>query len=97
MGLYIGAFSCFGLFLNLRSPNFSWTNVSYVTKQSGPVVVSMFGGWGFCILSGVGGYFLAGAVPVWAVLCAYALLFLLLWLALRGWMKARGTELFAAL
>ncbi len=94
---FIWAFSDFGLFLNLKNPNFSWTNVASVTKQSMPVVISMFSGWGFCILLGFGGYFLAKVAPVWAVLCAYILLFLILWLVLHTWLKKKGTEIFASL
>lgn len=94
---YIWAISDFGLFLNLKNPNFSWTNVASVTKQSMPVVVSMFGGWAFCIVLGFGGAFLAKVAPVWAVLCAYILLFLVLWLALHMWLKKKGTEIFASL
>lgn len=94
---YIWAFSDFGLFLNLKNPNFNWTNVASVTKQSMPVVISMFGGWAFCIVLGFGGFFLAKVVPVWTVLCAYNLLFLVLWLVLHRWLKKKGTEIFASL
>lgn len=94
---YIWAFSDFGLFLNLKNPNFNWTNVASVTKQSMPVVISMFGGWAFCIVLGFGGFFLAKVAPVWAVLCAYNLLFLVLWLVLHIWLKKKGTEIFASL
>ena len=94
---YIRAFSEFGLFLNLKNPNFGWTNVASVTKQSMPVVISMFGGWGFCLALGFGGFFLAKVAPVRAVLCAYILIFLALWLVLHNWLKKKGTEIFATL
>lgn len=94
---FIQAFSDFGLFLNLKNPNFSWTNAASVTKQSMPVVISMFGGWAFCLVLGLGGSFLAKVAPVWAVLCAYILLFLILWLMLHSWLKKKGTQIFASL
>ena len=94
---YFWVVSDFGLFLNLKNPNFTWINVAYVTKQSMPVVISMFGGWAFCVVLGFGGFFLAKIAPVWAVLCAYILLFLALWLALHMWLKKKGTEIFASL
>ena len=94
---YIWAVSDFELFLNLKNPNFSWTNVAYVTKESMPVVISMFGGWAFCIALGFGGFFLAKIAPVWAVLCTYILLLLILGLALHRWLKKKGTEIFASL
>ena len=94
---FIWAISDFGLFLNLKNPNFSWTNVAYVTKQSMPVVISMFGGWAFCAVLGFGSFFLAKIAPVWAVLCTYILLFLILWLVLHIWLNKKGTEIFASL
>ena len=94
---YIWAFSDFELFLNLKNPNFSWTNAASLTKQSMPVVISMFGGWAFCIVLGGGGALLARFLPVWAVLCVYVLLLLALWLALHTWLKRKGTEIFASL
>ena len=62
-----------------------------------PVVISMFGGWAFCIVVGFGCFFLAKIAPVWAVLCAYILLFLILWLVLHRWLKKKGTKIFASL
>ncbi|MDO5444839.1 MAG: hypothetical protein Q4F31_04370 [Eubacteriales bacterium] len=94
---FIWAFSDFGLFLNLKMPNFSWTNVASLTKQSMPVVISMFGGWGLCAAVGFGGSFLAKFAPVWTVLCAYILLFLILWLVLHSWLKKKGTKIFVSL
>ena len=94
---YILAVSDFGLFLNLKNPNFNWTDVASLTKQSMPVVISMFGGWSFCIVLGFSGAFLAKIAPVWAVLCAYILLFLILWFTLNRWLKKKGTEIFASL
>lgn len=94
---YIWAFSDFGLFLNLKMPNFNWTNVASLTKQSMPVVINLFGGWAFCVALGFGAFFLAKLVPVWAVLCAYILLFLVLWILLHSWLKRKGTEIFASL
>lgn len=95
--LYIRVFSDFGLLLNLANPNFNWTNVASVTKQSMPVVISMFGGWAFCLALGLGGGFLAKIAPAWAVLVSYILLFLMLWLVLHRWLKRKGTEIFASL
>ena len=94
---YIWAISDFGLFLNLKMPDFNWTDVASLTKRSFPTLINMFGGWVFCIVLGFGGFFLAKVAPVWAVLCAYNLLFLVLWLVLHRWLKKKGTEIFASL
>ena len=94
---YIWAISDFGLFLNLKMPDFNWTDVASLTKRSIPTLINMFGGWVFCIALGFGGFFLAKIAPVWAVLCAFILLFLILWLVLHAWLKKKGTEIFASL
>ena len=94
---FVRAFSSFGLFLNLKMPNFNWTNVASLTKQSLPVVISMFGGWAFCGAVGLGGFFLARIVDIWIILCACVLLFFALWLLLHGWLKKKGSRIFALL
>lgn len=95
--LYVWLSSDFGLFLNLKMPNFNWTNVAYLTKQSLPVMIDLFGGWAFCAALGVGGYFLTKILEPWAVLCAFGILFLTLWLGLHRWLKTKGARIFANL
>ena len=94
---YIWAFSDFGLFLNLKMPNFNWTNVASLTKQSMPTMISIFGGWAFCAVIGLGGYLLTKLAGVWAVLCVYILVFLVLWIVLHTWLKRKGTKILASL
>ena len=94
---YVLLFSDFGLFLNLKMPNFTWTNTAYLTKQSMAVTVALFGGWGFCVVLGLAAFLLTKVVPVWVTLCAFCLLFLVLRIVLHTWLKKRGTAIFAAL
>lgn len=95
--LYVWLISDFGLFLNLKMPNFNWTNVAYLTKQSIPVVIAMFGGWAFCAALGIGGFFLTKILKPWTILCAFIILFLALWLGLHRWLKTRGARILANL
>ena len=95
--LFILLIADFGLFLNLKMPNFNWTNVASLTKQSMPTVINLFGGWVFCALLGVGGFFLTKLADGWVVLCAYILVFLILRLVLHTWLKKKGTKIFASL
>ena len=95
--LYIWLFSDFGLFLNLKMPNFNWSNAASLTKQSMPVMISLFGGWAFCVVLGIGGFLLSKIVAAPLVLCAYIVLFLLLWLLLHSWLKNKGAKIFASL
>lgn len=94
---YIWVIADFSLYLNLKMPNFNWTNVASLTKQSAPVVISMFGGWVFCAGLGVGGYFLTRLADSWLVLSGFIVLFALLWFALQKWLKTRGAEIFASM
>lgn len=87
----------FGLFLNLKSPNLTWTNAAYLTKQSMPVVVNMFGGWGFSLILVAGGFFLSKIVSVEVVLAAYAIVFFTMRQLLRRWLKTKGAEVLASL
>lgn len=83
----------FGLYLNLKKPNLAWTNPAYLTKQSMPVVITMFGGWAFAALLGFAGYELVThSVPFMAVLIGYALVMAILCAVLRKWFRTKGAE-----
>lgn len=94
---FVWLLSDFGLFLNLKMPNVNWTNVASLTKQSMPVVISMFSGWAFCIVIGIGAFFLSKVVDMWIVLCVVIVILLILWLMLHFWLKKKGTKIFTLL
>ncbi len=49
--LVCGVFSgLFGLFENLRRPNFNWINETQAVKSGASVLITMFGGWGLIVL-----------------------------------------------
>ena len=95
--LYVWLISDFGLFLNLKNPNFNWTNEATLTKQSVPVLINLFGGWVFCVALGFGGYFLCKIVGTYGALAILTALFAALWALLHRWLKTRGTEMFSNL
>lgn len=86
-----------GLFLNLKKPDLNWTNPATVCKQSLPIFLYLFGGWGFCAVLGVAGFILSNLVGAAAVLAVYTLLFTGMWLLLRRWLKKKGSVIFATL
>lgn len=47
----------FGLAMNLRFPNLTYTNEATPVKQSMPVAFTLFGGWGYAL--GIGGIYIA--------------------------------------
>ena len=76
--------------LGVRMPLLSWTNELAPIKQSGAVVIVIFGDWILCVaMAGIyllGGYRI-GAVPyllIWTVLLAAVGVLLLRWLDTRG-------------
>lgn len=86
-----------GLALNLKMPNLTWTNENVPVKQSAPVVIMLFGGWG--AVGGLAGlYFLAGkhmAAPLFLSVCF--LLLAAISTALVLWLQKRGSALFRKL
>lgn len=94
---YILVISDFGLFLNLKMPNFSWDNVASLTKQSAPVVISMFSGWIFCAVICVGSFYLSKIVASWIILIGFILLLYVLYFILNKWLKTKGVEIFESL
>lgn len=95
--VYIWLTADFGLFLNLKNPNFNWTNEATLTKQSVPVLISLFGGWAFCIAVGFGAFYLCRLVsPVLALAC-FTVLFGALWALLHRWLKTKGVEIITTL
>ena len=95
--LFVLFMALFGLFLGVRNPNLEWTSEIVPIKQSGSVVIALFGGWGFVLLFAVPYFFmgqLTGLTPylaVWAVILAVASVFL------YRWLNTKGAEAFAKL
>ena len=95
--LFLLAYTDFGLILDLKHPNFAWTNPTVVVKQSPNVMIALFGGWFFSALVGFGGYFLSYYLGSYAALGILAALFAVLFLLLHRWVMGRGCALFRTL
>lgn len=87
----------FGLFLNLMSPNLSWTNEAIPVKQSAPAFFAMFGGGLTALAVLAGSYALRNVLTATRYLLLCSALFLLLTVILRLWLRRRGTEIFDSL
>ncbi len=96
--VYIFFYSALGLFANLKLPNLNWTNETVAVKQSGSVLLVMFGTW--VLLIGLGALY-----ALWLIefldprIFMYILIafFLILTVLLNLWLRKRGTRIFAAL
>lgn len=89
--------AAFGLFLNLKRPNFHWTSEIAPIKQSLSVTAALFGGLVLAVGLMVAGWLLRNVlspmIMAWActVILAAAAAFLL------HWLKTAGAKTFAAL
>ena len=87
-----------GLTLGVKMPNLTWTSEIAPIKQSGSVMIALFGGWAYALA--LGGLYLLFAARVMS-----AELYLLIFAAvtavasalLYSWLKTRGARTFAAL
>ncbi|MBQ7500400.1 MAG: hypothetical protein IJT91_05865 [Clostridia bacterium] len=86
-----------GLWLNLRHPNLTWTNEAVPIKQSTPVFFSLFGGWIISVVVALVYFFLREKLDVNVYLICVLVLFGILTVVLRRWLKNKGSEIFAEL
>lgn len=80
----------FGLFMNLKMPNLTWTNEIVPIKQSVSVMIVLFGGWAV-IMALAGLYYLLMdylSPMVYLVLCVFLLLAVSA--VLFGWIRSKG-------
>ena len=86
-----------GLTLGLGMPNMTWTNEIVPIKQSGSVMISLFGGWAYAIIIAVVYIIIGnkiGAVPYLSLILAVTAI---ISLVLYNRIKKRGPEIFASL
>ncbi len=91
--LSFAAFSAvFSTVVGIRMPLLNWTNEIVPIKQSGAVMVSMFGGWAVCVAFG-GLYLLVGhLLGAAAYLLVWCVLFAAAGIAMLRWLDRKGAE-----
>lgn len=95
--LFVLFSAAFGLFVGIKLPNLKWANETVPVKQSGAVLLSLFGGWGLVLLLGLAYYLLRAQLSAVTFLLLCALMLVALSLALLLWLKRRGAERFSRL
>lgn len=88
---------CFGLFMDISHPNLTWTSEITPIKQGMSVMATLFGGWGYAALLGVGSFFLCKLVPGFVCLICECVLTGGLCLVLLGWLRGQGSRRFGDL
>ena len=96
-GLFVWFMALFGLFLNLKMPNLTWTNEIVPIKQSMGVMVALFGGW--ALVTGLGGlcYLTRKILSPGLFLTGAMVLVLAACLILLQWIRTRGAQIFETL
>ena len=95
--LFVACHGIFGLWLNLKFPNFSWTTETAAIKQSTSALLGLFGSWGAILLLAAGAYFLRDSISPAKYIYVVIILFAVLYRVFSGWMNKKGTKLFEQL
>ena len=95
---YVVLMALFGLFLGVKNPILTWTNEISPIKQSAPVMIALFGSFGYTILLLVGYVALPGwKLGFFGYMGCLAGLNLILCALLYLWLKKKGSARFAEL
>lgn len=95
--VFIFFMALFGLFMGLKMPNLAWTSEIVPIKQSMGVMITLFGGWALIVgLAGL--YYLLRNIlsPMWYLIFAIVLVFACS-IALFGWIRTKGAQIFERL
>ena len=95
---YVVLMALFGLFLGVKNPILTWTNEISPIKQSAPVMIALFGSFGYTILLFVGYVALPGwKLGFFGYMGCLAGLNLILCALLHLWLKKKGSARFSEL
>ena len=97
-GSYVLFMALVGLFFGIKMPTLTWTNEVVLIKQGAPVMITLFGGFGYMVLLFVGFMLLPG----WILgFCGYVSCYVGVNLFLSGWiylwLRKKGVARFSAL
>ncbi len=95
--VYVALVALVGLALNLKFPNLTYTNEAQPVKQSLPIALTLFGGWGYSIGVGVVYYFTMDHIGAALYLGIVTAVTLLLAVLCGVYLYKRGTALFEEL
>ena len=95
---YVVLMALLGLFLGVKNPILTWTNEISPIKQSAPVMIALFGSFGYTVLLFVGYVALPGwKLGFFGYMGCLAGLNLILCALLYLWLKKKGSARFAEL
>ncbi len=89
--------ACLGLCLNLKFPNFTWSNETVPIKQGASIILTMLSGMGIVFFFAILYVFVSGFIAPWLFLFVTVALLLASAFLLLLWLKKRGTKIFESL
>ena len=95
--LFVVFSSLFGTFLGVKNPILEWANEVIPIKQSGAIMIAIFGGWGFVAVIAVPAFLITFFLPLWIYLIVWAVLLATASVLLYFWMIHKGAEAFSYL
>ena len=96
-GVYVWFSSAADLLVGLMNPNLNWTSEVVPVKQSGAVMIALFGGWALCLVIGALAFFTVDVLGAAGLMALLAVLFAALTLLVRKWLHSEGVRRFEAL
>lgn len=81
------------LTLDILHPNFTWTNIAYLSKQSLNAVISLFGSIILCLLGGGCAFLLNQIMPIWTALLVILSVYLIICIVFRTYVLSKGARL----
>lgn len=86
--------AAFGLFLNLKAPNLTWTNEVVPIKQGASIMIGLFGSWIISVIIAGIGYFTMPFLDPVSYLTAAAFFMAGVTVLINRWIKKKGTVIF---
>ena len=87
----------FGLTMNLKFPNLTWTSEIIPIKQSMGVTITLFGGWAVIVALAAGYYLLRNILSSSLYLACVAAVLLIAVMGLLRWVRTKGARIFETL
>lgn len=95
--LFILFMASFGLFINLNTPNLSWTSEIVPIKQSMGVMISLFGGWAIVVALAGAYAALRKVISPLIYLIGVVILLLAASAVMLRWLRTKGARIFETL
>lgn len=95
--IYVWFTADFGLYMNLKRPNLTWTNETAPIKQSGSIMIVLFGGWIISVALAGAAVLLRKALGADAIICIFLAVMAIAYTVLNRWLKTKGIAVFEEL